>query len=120
MPFHELEQIVNFIELMLNKPIIEMLINKIKKNKKSTKKSRKRIQTIEAKTFFSSIFSDIGFIYVPDVDEHLENLPLLTDNRYLSDIFLVTSQQFQIISAMHMGFCAIPVIKFRSFMQNDY
>ena len=55
---------------------------------------------MNVKTFFSSIFSDFGFIYLPEVDEHIVNLKLLTHKRKASEVFLITSKQFQIIAAM--------------------
>jgi hypothetical protein len=57
---------------------------------------------------------------VEEMNDHIENLFLLDSNRKINNIFLISSNQFRIVSAMDLGFCAIPIIKFQSFMQNDY
>ena len=119
MPHCQLEIIVDYIESMLNRPIIELIINKGGSKPKRIL-LRKRQQKLEVKSFFSHIISKMGFIHLPEVDEHVLSLPLLTENREASDIFMITSKQFQIVTAMDLGFCAIPVIKFQCFMQNDF
>ena len=59
-------------------------------------------------------------MHLPEVDEHLQNLYLLTENRNISDIFLISSNQFSILTSMEHGFCSIPVIKYQRFMQGDF
>ena len=120
MPFHQLEQIIEFMELILNKPIIDMLLDKNRKKKRRTIRNKKKRTKIEVKSFFQNIVCEMGFVSLPEVDDHLHNLFLLTQNRNIPDIFLITSNQFGILTAMEHGFCAIPVIKFQSFMQSDF
>lgn len=100
-----------------------MIISKNQDKKKKSRKSlkiRKRQRDLEVKSFFSNIICEFGYIYLKEIDEHLENLFLLTDNRNISDIFLISSNQFRIITAIEHSFCAIPVTKFQCFMQSDF
>ena len=61
MPYSQIEQIIDFIESMLNKPLIDLLINQ---GEATQKKFRKRQKKIEVKTFFSHIVSNLGFVYL--------------------------------------------------------
>lgn len=120
MPFHQLKQIIEFMELILNKPIIDLLLNKDRSKKKRTIRNKKKRTKIEVKSFFQNIVCELGFVHLPEVDDHLQNLYLLTENRNISDIFMISSNQIRILTSMENGFCSIPVIKYQSFMQNDF
>lgn len=62
MPYNYLEQIIDFIELMLNKPITEMLLKQQEEKKERSgskssrvagkKKKKRRSKKIEPKIFF--------------------------------------------------------------------
>lgn len=111
---------------MLNKPITEMLIKQAEERKDGTGSSRwnhkgkkkRRIEKIEPKIFFQFLVCDTNFLKIKD--KSVDNLFLLTSNRKAHEIFLITSDQFRIVTAMDCGFCSIPVIKFQPFMQNDF
>jgi hypothetical protein len=81
------------------------------------KQRQKKPKKVEPKIFFSFLVSETNYVHVAEANEYIENLYLLTKNRNVHDIFLITSNQFRIVQAMDSGFCAIPVIKFQPFMQ---
>ena len=128
MPYSYMEQIIDYIEIMLNRPITEMLIKQAEMKKdgsyaKQTKgKKKRKVKKIEPKIFFQFLVCDTNFIHFKErsIDEHIDNLVLLLKNRRPSEIFMITSDQFRIVTAMDCGFCSIPVTKFQCFMQNDF
>ena len=111
--------------MLLNKPITEMLIKQADEKKdgpgssnKEKAKKKRRVKKIEPKIFFQFLVCDTNFFRIKEgkIDECIDNLFLLTSNRSAHDIFLITSDQFRIVTAMDCGFCSIPVIKFQAFM----
>ena len=83
-------------------------------------KEKRRLKKMEPKIFFQFLFAKSNYTRIEEADESIENMFLLMSNRKQSNIFLISSNQFRIVNAMDLGFCAIPIIKFQSFMQNDY
>lgn len=80
----------------------------------------RRPMKIETKIFFYFLVCKNNYVRVPDSEDFIENMFLMTQNRKKENIFLLTSNQFQVVAAMDCGFCGIPIIKFQSFMQNDF
>ena len=75
---------------------------------------------IETKIYFYFLVCRNNYVKVPDSDENIENLFLMTQNRKKENIFLLTSNQIRVVAAMDFGFCGIPIIKYQNFMQNDF
>ena len=108
--------------MILNKPITEMLIKQTEEKKDGSGsfrqghkgKKKRRVKKIETKIFFQFLVCDTNFIKFEEgnINEVVDNLYLLGSNRRPYDIFVITSNQFRIVTAMDCGFCSIPVIKF--------
>jgi hypothetical protein len=71
LPFHKLEQIIEFLELILNKPIIDLLLNKDRKKRRRTIRNKKKRTKMVVKSFFQNIVCELGFVHMPEVDEYL-------------------------------------------------
>ena len=78
------------------------------------------MQTIEHKNFFSQILGSKSFIFVPELNEYIDNLFLFLKNRKAEDIYLLTGNQLRLMAAMDSGFCVVPIVQYQSFMFNDY
>ena len=118
MPHCQLEQIIDHIEHVLNKPIAELIVRqkKLKKevkaaaenlasvssasvasNKKQIKQQiqmlkKKRLnKVIEPKIFFQFIICNNNYLRIKECNQYIENLSLMTSNRKEGNIFLLTS-----------------------------
>ena len=58
------------------------------------------------------MLSDVNYLYIEKADEHIENLFLMTENRKESNIVLLSSNNFRLVSAKELNFCVIPITKF--------
>jgi hypothetical protein len=54
------------------------------------KKNRLNKQ-LEPKTFFQLLIPDSNYVFIPEANEFIENLMLMTDNRKEDNLFLLTS-----------------------------
>ena len=85
--------------------------NKINKMDPTIKKLR-RTTRIEPKNFFQFLICNDNYTYIKEVNEHIENLFVMTGNRKIENIFLVSSKHFSIVVAKDCGFSVIPISKF--------
>jgi len=54
----------------LNKPIIDLLLNKDRRKMRRTIRNKKKRTKIEVKSFFQNIVCELGFVHLAEVDEH--------------------------------------------------
>ena len=67
---------------------------------------------METKIFFYHLMSCSNYQKVPELNEQVENLFLLTQNRKKENIYILSPQKLSLVSAINFGFCAIPVSHF--------
>jgi hypothetical protein len=67
---------------------------------------------IKAKRIFVVILGRKANVKFPEIDRQAENLLLLLCSRRRSNIFLLTSNPFSLVTAMDQGFCGIPITPF--------
>lgn len=72
MPLTQIEQIIDYIEMVLNLPVIELMLDK--QLLKKVNRNPKRRNKIEIKCFFHNVVCQLGFVHLPELDEHLENM----------------------------------------------
>ena len=129
--YYILEQILDQIELILNKPIIEMVIKQREEQKSGNlsarsnksddsslskrtirQKKKRGNKPIQPKSFFQYMICNNNYTFIQEVNEHVENLFLMTGNRKKDNIFLISSNPFNIVLPKDCGFCVIPITKF--------
>ena len=85
-----------------------------------TVKKIRRTTRIEPKNFFQFLICNDNYTYIREVNEHIENLFVMTGNRKKGDIFLVSSKHFSIVVAKDCRFSVIPISKFLSSIKDDF
>ena len=74
---------------------------------------KKRLgKNIEPKVFFQFLICDKNYINLPESDDMVEDLLLLTSNRKENNIFILTSNPMSIVTAKECDFCSIPISKY--------
>ena len=118
MPQDHLDLVIDHIENVLNKPIIDMYwlsTENADKNKSALQQiqsKKRRVKIVEPKIYFQFLFGERNYLYLPQAQEKLENFHLLTSNRKPENIFLLSSNPLRVVAAMAEGFCALPIIKY--------
>mmetsp|Transcript_19658 Transcript_19658/g.30345 ORF Transcript_19658/g.30345 Transcript_19658/m.30345 type:complete len:89 (+) Transcript_19658:3256-3522(+) len=83
-----LEHIIDHIESVLNKPIRD--------NHRIL-----RVQKMhEIKIYFQFIIHQRQYVYIKENDKWLENLMVLTKNRYKENLIFISSDPFRIVSSI--------------------
>jgi len=113
-----IENIIDHIESVLNKPIRQFLENYKKKPKKSSFQRVKKLPDI--KLFFQFIIHQRQYIHIKDYDRYVENLLLLTKNRKKEDLIYISSNPFRIITALNDGYLTIPLIQYECQGRSEY
>ena len=57
-------------------------------------------------------------MYFDELNGYVENYHILMKNRQKERIYVLSSNTFRLVTAMHQGFQAIPITKFND--ENDY
>ena len=113
-----LENIIDHIEAVLNKPIKEFLEKFKSKSQKNQFQRMKKLPDI--KIYFQFIIHQRQYIHLKEYDKWIENLLVLTKNRLKENLIFISSNPFRIITAMKGGFLTIPIIQFESFYRDDF
>lgn len=90
-----------------------------REEQKSNKILGKRV-THRKKIYFNYIIFDKYYIPLKDKQCYIENLMILTKNRKLDDILLLSSDPFRIVAARSQGFLVIPILPYETFYTNDF
>lgn len=75
---------------------------------------------LKHKIFFKLIICRKSFHSFPNFQGTLVNLHLLLMNRTPSSLFLVSSNQLNLVAAMDLGFCSLPINEFLKHDQTDF
>ena len=116
---HVLQKIIDHIEEVLNRPIMEYIESQRQNPPQQNKFQRPR-QKPQKKVYFQFIIHEKQYIYIKEHDVHLENLMILLNNRLKSNIIFISSHSFRIVSAINQGFATIPIVQYESFYRDDF
>ena len=105
-PFYEI-----IIHSLMDRKVIENISNHLESVLNSNMKTT---------LYFQFILHNKQYVYLKELDEYVEILPLLAKNRYRDNIILLSSKPVSIINAFNQGFNSIPIIPFDVSSNNDF
>lgn len=137
MHYEEINQVITLIEKHLNKPInkqnkqMKVKLNEEKQSKERGGQSdesykqfdrigRFKPKYLEKVLYFHYLICEKTYVHFRDLDEYLENLTVLLQNRHQSKIFIISSNKMRLMAAMSQGFCGIPLTKFSKYIEDDF
>ena len=100
LPDYEFMHIIQHLENLLNEDLIEQ----------AAKQGKGRDQPFIKTHFHHHIYEEEKFIYVQKFDSWIPNLIMLKSNRKNSMTYLASNNIINLVTALHLGFCMLPVV----------
>jgi hypothetical protein len=115
-----LTQIVDHIETILNKPILDR-IRKYAQNKININKKFMRIGSMPlSQIYFNFILHKGQYIHIEGAGQFVENLPLVHKNKPKDTVIFLSSNCFSVSMAVNLGYNTIPINTFDGYGNDDY